>query len=383
MAQLHELPYVIDQNFALSNAILRSFLPMEAIDENGRTLLEGRSLLHKPAANDYQVCPFPDTRYQHSKPMNIGALKYLTAHNSKAISYFRTLSSKVDELAYTNIPTQSVKHLARLGHVALKAPQIWLLNGYLRSDQERVPVEVAIAAKLAQGLIDLSSSSTQTKSPQLDTLTGENLYQYLDANKMLIGRAEVCAGPPNIIRHYLTAAVDPHENVSPETSYNYRSICNYTNLILLAEIVALLYNYARMSALNMLNGKLSVENDLRVSYPNALKLFHIVQKNLSFSKTELWVYVDILWFTEQTRECEPAISAVIASIGQLLRENPSDFVINPEQWLDIVRNTLEAFSVISRKIDEIGIIPNSTVDFTQELLEVAFGRAPFSISSVI
>ncbi|NTA59896.1 hypothetical protein G6L32_14775 [Agrobacterium tumefaciens] len=367
------LPFPLDVDFVLSQSTFRTYLPMEGVDAGGRTLLEGRSLLYKTLPSDYQKCPYKDSRYNHENSMNITALRDLTSHSSGTIAYFSQLARAVKTEMDTDGPVDVTTHLLWLGYVGYKAPQPWLLS-QLYGSSLILPSSVAIVAKLAQGFIDLAYSTAEPDAPPAPEKSAAAIYSYADSHMRLIGRHEVCAAPPNLIKQFLNIAFEPgtEPKTGPELDFTLSQLLDYASLSWAAEVAALSYNYVRLSLLRSTAGALDARTHLRVSFPNSLNLFHHVAENRTYTRSAFKLYSNFLE-TARTKAIIDEVRVLFRSVYPLLETDPDKLTLSQSDWGDFMGMIVRILSIVSRGFDAMKILPASQEEITMRHLRVMFG----------
>ncbi|PYE86675.1 hypothetical protein [Phyllobacterium leguminum] len=369
-----QIPYPIHIPFVLGYPVFRTFLPMEARDEGGRTLLEGRSILYPTDQADYKICPFRDSRHHHEKPMNFGALRYLTENAGSVKMYLSHISALIQKETFPQ-NNDSISHLLRLGYVGYKAPQPWLLTE-LHGLPKSLPQEVAVAAKLSQGFIDLGFFANQGDANPPDVQTPEILYAYVDSHGKLIGQKEVCAGPPNMIKHFLASVLNPDDHQKEafiSTDFDMRALIDYSSLAWAADLLALIYNYVRLSSLMGLAGEVDIRSDLRVSFPNSLNIYGIVKSNIRYIDTSFMTYNKKIWHTERTRGVIDEVNKIVGSTYPLVSKNPVEVRINYAVWRDFAEEISRAFGLVNSGINELDILPVRHNNIDVDTLRIFFG----------
>ncbi len=149
------------------------------------------------------VCPYRDARFGLEKPMNLSALA-LVQKNYGFI---------VDAVAMTAAHYKHEKKLDRLAPLDLW--QIWMMiysrpiMGWLktrRCGQAVLPQSLAMLYKVGIGFVDILSGITLYLSADdaAKSVADEHaFFDFLDFNKLLIGRSEVCAGSPGMIKQLM------------------------------------------------------------------------------------------------------------------------------------------------------------------------------------
>lgn len=195
-------------NNKVDHLLLFEFIYVEAsdiLDEKGRPLGESRASdpIKKTTTFEKRQCPYRDSRYMHEKPMNVSPLKFMTK------SWMKIL----EEVAVVRH-----RYQARYGVSDIKLNDIWFLSGiglyypyfqlYKKEDPKQdgeISIVVSSYYKVAIGMfqqfirlfIGLVQEGHNIADFKADT---QFIYDYVDKNNLLVGRAEVCSGPINLIK---------------------------------------------------------------------------------------------------------------------------------------------------------------------------------------
>ena len=379
--------YPIALDVVLKSASFRTYLPMEGVDSKGRTILEGRSLRFRPTTSDYCVCRFPGSRFRHEKKMNLAALKHLMKFRSETKEYFHKLSRLVCMQTQTahGCHHDAILDLLRIAYTAYKAPQLWLLSELLSGGKSDLPPEVALAAKLSHGLFDFALYCLHENLGKEDLISPDSLYKLADAQGRLVGREEVCAGPPEIIRTFLSLALTSRvelakseEKKSCSLLFSLENIIDYASLCWLADMVAAVFNYLRLSTIRHLEGTLELNDHLRISFPNALTVFDLALNKRSIRDTYLIPYPMIYWFTSQTSASVSIANEFIEYVKPMLSLLSNDVFLCSTEWCKVENLMRQAVESLNFGFDSIGIFPSSLLASTSKQLELFFGPAPYT-----
>jgi len=379
-------PYPIDLSIALKSSTFRTFLPMEGLDAQGRTLLEGRSIQYPPLQSDYQECPFSGSRFKHQKLMNRGALRHFMKHRDRTISYFGDLSLlAADRLRSAPQPTESLYHMLHIAYTVYKAPQLWQLST-LYGQISASPPEIAIAAKLSHGLYDFTLSLLNHQSPLPSEITPEFLYILAEKQKRLIGRNEVCAGPPAFVRKFLSLTLcknKKQKSIKHVDRFSLDDLLDYASLSWSAEKVSLIYNYLRLLVIKERVGNLEIGKHLRVSFPHALPIFQIAKGGKRPNDTDLRAHFSTHWWTQRTEQTVKSIQPFFESYTSVSQIDQYTNSGSRADWYKFELETIRAIEAISRGIDSLDLLPRSNNNADLGQIELFFGPQPYQFDPVI
>ncbi len=182
-------------------------------DTDGRPLGEGKlpadAVLDVPM--ERRTCPYADSRAAHARPMNVSALQQVRRHWEDCRALLAWLRQLHVELTGAGAVTLSdLWRIARLGQ-SLPA---WIV---LRRDdplpEDALPPAIAVAFKVVIGLTyavqsqHLATWLAGTYDAH-DAADRAGLIAHCDAHGLLVGAAEVCAGPPAMIAEIVDLLID-------------------------------------------------------------------------------------------------------------------------------------------------------------------------------
>ncbi|AXF24434.1 hypothetical protein CUJ89_29505 [Burkholderia pyrrocinia] len=202
-----ELPYPFDIEFMRQNKAFMFFCPPDCLDEDGRPVLEGRSMLYKPGSSAYRACPYRDSRADTHKPVNVESLQALMRHQNEVIAFIRETASLLRDRKIIGETGGSVGDMYALAYVCYKSPEIYFVNQVF-GRQVDVPAICSIASRFFHGLVNLFAIMAlehQGALAEVD-LTPEEIYCYADEGGYLIGMKEACAASKATIVKYIALA---------------------------------------------------------------------------------------------------------------------------------------------------------------------------------
>ncbi len=172
-------------------------------DSEGRPLGEYKSNAHAREGVPMLLkeCPYPDSRYNHSFPMNVSALDQII-HNwdsvINALDFLRALY-----IHHSGRSQISMLDLWRIGRMGECLPSFLLFREKEPVSDGALPPFVGALFKVVIGInasIQLQYIEEKLVEGRVDESAVEpaSVYQYADARGLLIGPDMVCAGPKNM-----------------------------------------------------------------------------------------------------------------------------------------------------------------------------------------
>lgn len=174
-------------------------------DDEGRPLREGRTPAEHVAAGEieYRVCPYPGSRQQSGRPMNVSALRQTSAHWDEIIEALGLLRAAYAEARGGYGP--DVMDLWRVSQLGSALPWYFVLDG------AALPAYAAALSKatlgtgiLAQRLILKMLAESWAPPP----FTAQALAGLAESTGTLVGETEVCSAPDRMIARFLEALID-------------------------------------------------------------------------------------------------------------------------------------------------------------------------------
>jgi hypothetical protein len=203
---------------------LETFAIKHQTDNEGRLLKEDRALAEDQAAvvaagvsMDQIQCPYHDSpsRFQHDHPLNKGALQQYAAHKEEvwaSLAYIRDLYQRNNP--YT-APT--IDQAIELGAIASSIPS-YLFNRSRAplAPQGELPGFIAAMYKTINGIEGGLLLMRDQMNPKAH-ISAHAIVDFVEHNEdqPLVGRANVCAAPPNQIQTTVEAMLDG-KHVAPE-----------------------------------------------------------------------------------------------------------------------------------------------------------------------
>lgn len=182
-------------------------------DAEDRLIREGRTprAYIRPGEIEYKTCPYAGSRYQHPSPMNVSALRQMSAHWDDIVAALAVMRvAYVERTGAREAP--QLLDLWRVGQLGSALPWFYLLRG-----EARAPVFAAALAKVTLGvglwaqrlLVDELSGAAPPSA-----FTPQAIYDSTEANGTLIGETEVCSGPEKMMLKFFEVLVSG----TPETT---------------------------------------------------------------------------------------------------------------------------------------------------------------------
>jgi hypothetical protein len=174
----------------------------EYLDIAGRPVGEGRAAAFQHVRTEMQSCPYAGSRHHHAKPMNVSALRQIMPVWDEILTMLSWLSQRYRARRQTDITNYDELSMVTSAGVFLADFLVLHQHKPLRSGEIPVLIsglyKVCLGFQLATFLGSIQERfAAEPTPPELPDATG--FHDYLEANELLIGEAEVCAGPPAMI----------------------------------------------------------------------------------------------------------------------------------------------------------------------------------------
>ncbi|KVM54653.1 hypothetical protein WJ58_16295 [Burkholderia ubonensis] len=199
-----ELSYPFGIDFMRQNKVFMFFCPPDCLDEDGRPVLEGRSMLHKPDSAAYQACPYRDSRAGTRKPINVESLQSLMRHQNEVVAFIREIARHLRSRKIIGDVGGSIGDMYTLAYVCYKSPEIYFVKQVFGGLAE-VPVVCSIVSRFFHGLVNLFAIMALEHEGDLAQIdrTPEEIYCYADDGGYLVGVNEACAASKATIVKYI------------------------------------------------------------------------------------------------------------------------------------------------------------------------------------
>ena len=188
-------------------------------DDEDRLIREGRTPVEyiRSGEIEYKTCPYAGSRHQHEAPMNVSALRQMSAHWEDILASLAVMRVAYAEHRGAAMPAApELMDLWRVGQLGSALPWFYLLRG---DGVARAPAYAAALAKITLGvglwaqrlLVDLLAGVWTPVE-----LTPQAIFESSDGNGTLIGETEVCSGPEKMmIRFFEVLVAGTPETTSP------------------------------------------------------------------------------------------------------------------------------------------------------------------------
>jgi len=189
----------------------------EYLDVAGRPVGEGRAAAFKNVHTEMQSCPYAGSRYHHSKPMNVTALRQMMPAWDKVVTMLSWLSQRYRVRYEKEITTYEDLSLVTSAGVFLVDFLVLRQQKPLGSNEIPVLIsslyKVCLGFQLATYLGSMQERFGEGTTTPLPNPAG--FYDYLESRELLIGEAEVCSGSAAMIIQAYDAMTGRHE-VAPD-----------------------------------------------------------------------------------------------------------------------------------------------------------------------
>ncbi|WP_147112988.1 hypothetical protein [Tateyamaria sp. syn59] len=338
--------------------LMRFLVPMEDVDGDGRSLLEGRSILNRPAPGDYRQCRYPGSRRMHAKPMNVKALSIYVSQRDSVDHWISSM------LGAQHINLSAPQRFLFASHAAYHTPKLWLYG----PEVGPVPPVVATAAKICHGVYELALHCVRRHSVAgFDQMDADAMIRDAEAHDRLIGRNEVCAGPPPMIRETLRLLLGEVPTKFADATPGPADVGRAVS------VMQLYWRLERLAILNTLVGLSTKRATLGrvVTFPNAIRVIQAVQRNQPLSTSFVSAY-----------QCVPPAGAGdLAAADRLMKRHRGLWSRTPEEIENTTASSLESFSkdmadvldILRETARAFGVIEQRGLCSAQ-LIEFLFGK---------
>lgn len=160
-----------------------------------------------------RTCPYPGSRRDHPKPMNVSALAQMTSHWKAIVGLTDRLRTE-----YVNVVAGDRREILRVidAHVLARIGQLTVAYAARRAFAHRapaaLPAPLAATAKATVGysgvLYSIIGFMAQSGLVTEARLTAAAFFDIVEGQRKLIGAEEVCAGPPGLITGLTVALME-------------------------------------------------------------------------------------------------------------------------------------------------------------------------------
>jgi hypothetical protein len=173
----------------------------EYLDVAGRPVGEGRAAAFQQVQTEMQSCPYAGSRHHHAKPMNVSALRQIIPAWEQILTLLSWLSQRYRARHQGEVTTYEDLLLVTSAGVFLADFVVLRRHQPVRSREIPVLIsglyKVCLGFQLATFLGFMQERFADKKPDRLPNAA--DFYDGLEAQGLLIGEAEVCAGPPAMI----------------------------------------------------------------------------------------------------------------------------------------------------------------------------------------
>lgn len=242
-----QVSYPFDIEFLRQNKAFMLFCPPDRLDEEGRPVLEGRSVLYKLDESAFQKCPYSDSRGISDKPINVESLKSLSRHQDGVRKFIAGAAHFLGQ--QQSAPgVADLSRLYAISYIGYRAPSLFFCQ-QLFNKNESIPVVCAIVSRFFHGLINMLAVISQENNGILTgvTMTAEQLYLYADKHGQLIGREACAASKATIVNHLelcLGSLAAPIHRVE-SSSLPIEAIGRFSQMTMVLEFSCFIYELVR------------------------------------------------------------------------------------------------------------------------------------------
>lgn len=195
------------------------------------------------ARSDLQTCPYDGSRQGHKYPMNVGALRTL---NRSRRAFNETLT-KFCQIGSLSVPNASLMNLWRVASIGRSCIGFYTLSRRFAPRYPRaIDSGVASFHKVCRGLHFTYLHIAQAGCELDAEWNPSELLAYVEAERLLIGRREVCAAPPSLIRAVIADQMQALHAVTDGLTIADERLRNFVVGVDFVERLALLYEAMRV-----------------------------------------------------------------------------------------------------------------------------------------
>jgi hypothetical protein len=195
-------------------------------DTEGRPLRE--QMAHfpdEPIHTEFKRCPYPGTRHQHEKLMNVSALRQITDNWPAVMGAIGRIHMECRDRISGPL---SVFDLWRIVNTGIMFPSFVALRAKNPYGDTELPVWIAGVYKVLIGIHTtvrpLMLQNLLANGQNAPLPTAQSMYDYVESIQGLIGAKEVCAGPPALILRSLRVVLDGGPDESADDAPFYETL---------------------------------------------------------------------------------------------------------------------------------------------------------------
>lgn len=182
-------------------------------DEEGRPLSENKApaSLKQGILMELQECPYAGKRFKHHKPMNVSALRHMYGRWPDILGAFGFL--RAHYVPHKKAGEVSVLDFWKTALAASLTPSYLIFRGDHPLADGNIPAFVAGLYKASLGLYDTAQQMVVRgiltgEYSENDSITPDAVLDFAEKTEIILGKKEVCAGPPNLIKNAAKAIID-------------------------------------------------------------------------------------------------------------------------------------------------------------------------------
>jgi hypothetical protein len=178
-------------------------------DTEGRPLGEAKAPLERRAgvALELRTCPYADSRHNHARPMNVSALKQMTAHWEEALGGVALLRS----LYRAEVRQEPMRLIDvwRVAGLTSAVADFAFLRAWEPVADGAMSLAGAVLYKVPLGISLTTSAMWADGALHFDAVVdADALYDYADRHGHFVGAHQVCAGPVAMVKEVLRLMID-------------------------------------------------------------------------------------------------------------------------------------------------------------------------------
>lgn len=375
-------PFHIDLEFTRQCGVLQLFVPMDGLDDTGRSLLEGRSILYPPNQSDYSPCPIHGSRRDHDFSMNMGALRHFMAYREDTISWLQCVSRLLQEQTASRPESgqAAIRHFTFTAYCIYRAPMQNLLSRWFQSCREISPA-IAIASKISYGAYELGMRILRYAEEIPTPVTAEYIYDFADSCGSLIGPREVCAASPNIFEDIVqflipdfALAEAKQGEADAEINHFAQNAINFGSVFWATEMVVMIRCYIRLCMMKKRHKKSLPMDVTSVTFPHGIEIFRFVNLNRPLADTMYRTFLELDWSRSMLKPLASSLHDYIDLTAPLLSVRPCNILMSQLETNEIESQTVLILNELSKFAVDLGLIGGFDRTINRDILELFFGN---------
>jgi hypothetical protein len=209
-------------------------------DTDGRPLGEVKAPAPLVAAVPAELvaCDYADARFECALPMNVSALLQINDHWHQILGTIRSIRAAF--IGRTGRTPLTLLDLWRIAHAAVSTVSFRCLE---RGIAHAIPVADAALFKASAGIKYALRHAEVTRLGGRDAVgaypSAASVWAYVEGERLLIGSAQVCAGPEMMIRDLLDVLVNGAGSAASGEVLDLGRLLVYADLLAVWETLAL------------------------------------------------------------------------------------------------------------------------------------------------